>query len=149
MKVCSLESCEKKHYAKGFCEYHYKRSKLDNEKRVKKREYDNKYRRTEKGLNNNRKNKSIRRAKKESVAVIESFSPKEVFENGYYVCCICGHPINPLLRYPDLLSVSLEHKIAISKGGAHSIENCAPSHLICNIKRNNKDIQPSFEGVSI
>ncbi|MDG1950486.1 MAG: HNH endonuclease signature motif containing protein [bacterium] len=47
-------------------------------------------------------------------------------------------PIDRTLRYPDLMSASLDHVVPLSKGGANSAENFQASHLSCNISIGNR-----------
>lgn len=50
-------------------------------------------------------------------------------------CGICGEPIDTSLRYPDPMSLSLDHVVPRSKGGSHSAHNLQASHLSCNIRK--------------
>ena len=51
------------------------------------------------------------------------------------VCAHCGQPIDPTIKYPDLMSLSYDHRIPLSKGGLHCQENMQCVHLVCNIKK--------------
>lgn len=44
-------------------------------------------------------------------------------------------PIDPNVAHPDPMSVSLDHIVAVSRGGMHSRENAQASHLICNVRK--------------
>lgn len=142
---CKIEGCESKAYKKGMCNRHYQISVYDKENAKK---WNKKYHKTEKGKESIRKNNHNRRARKKK-ALVEKFSIKDVYIKNHYVCCICGLPINPILQYPDGHSVSLEHKIPLSKNGEHSLNNCAPAHYLCNVRKNNRLIENNFEGASI
>lgn len=48
------------------------------------------------------------------------------------MCCRCNTPIDPTLRYPHDMSVSLEHLIPMRDDGPTTPENCGVSHLDCN-----------------
>ena len=68
-------------------------------------------------------------------AVIEKFDPRDVFERDGWVCGICGDPVDPALRWPDRMSVSLDHVVPLEMGGDHVPENARCSHLGCNTAR--------------
>lgn len=55
-----------------------------------------------------------------------------LFEMYNWTCCICGEQINKFIRFPNMLAASVEHIIPISKGGTHTWDNVAPSHIRCN-----------------
>jgi 5-methylcytosine-specific restriction endonuclease McrA len=46
--------------------------------------------------------------------------------------------VDPRLRHPDPMRVSLDHVIPISKGGSHTYANTQCAHLLCNIQKNNR-----------
>jgi 5-methylcytosine-specific restriction endonuclease McrA len=52
-----------------------------------------------------------------------------------WLCGICGHAIDPDLRWPDPMSVSLDHVVALANGGDHSAANLQAAHLVCNIRK--------------
>jgi 5-methylcytosine-specific restriction endonuclease McrA len=147
MKTCSVDGCNEKHVAKGYCQGHYDLLARMYDKESKKK-YNKRFRSTEKGKDINKKSSKKYRAQKRNLTV-ETFSPKEIFERDGYTCCICGLSINPLLNYPDPFSASLEHILPISKNGPHTKENCSSSHLKCNLRKGAKLISGSFEGASI
>lgn len=50
-----------------------------------------------------------------------------------WTCYRCGEPIDPALRYPHPMSVSLEHIIDLDRGGnPYDPRNCTVSHLTHN-----------------
>lgn len=69
----------------------------------------------------------------------ESFDPREVYDRDGWTCGLCHEPIDPALRRPDLRCVSLDHIVPVSKGGAHTRANTQAAHLICNIRKGNRD----------
>lgn len=159
-RKCSIFGCNEKHLAKGFCDFHY--WQLHNKKRRKRlNEIQNKYAKTEKGIKTNRKfqlsdkgkialrNGNKRRKARMRGATIELFSYEDVYKRDYYLCSICGLPVDKNLHYPDPLSITLEHIFPIAKGGLHNAENCAPAHFICNLRKGAKLISGNFEGASI
>lgn len=53
-------------------------------------------------------------------------------------CWICSEPVNPDLVYPDPRYRSWDHIIPIIRGGPHTMDNIALSHLLCNISKRSK-----------
>src|SRR5690625_393745 len=51
-------------------------------------------------------------------------------------CYLCGKRINFRLSWPNPKSPSLDHVIPLSRGGTHTLENCAMTHWECNHKKN-------------
>ena len=149
-KSCSHEGCNEKHWAKGLCKKHYYAMYNSTGPRAEVlREVRKKYEKSEKGHQNKLKQGRKRRARKSNAPAIENFTYEEVFNRDGYTCCVCGLPIDARLKKPDLLRVSLEHKIPLSKNGSHTLENCAPSHMLCNLKKGARLLELNFEGASI
>jgi 5-methylcytosine-specific restriction endonuclease McrA len=48
------------------------------------------------------------------------------------LCNICGEPCDPQWWH-------LDHVVPLSKGGAHSVANCAPAHPYCNLVKGNRE----------
>ncbi len=84
-----------------------------------------------------RTNSQIRRARKNDTS-FEKFDPLEIFERDNWTCGICKNPIDSKLKWPNSLSVSLDHIIPLSRGGTHTKENCQAAHLACNIQKGSK-----------
>jgi hypothetical protein len=66
---------------------------------------------------------------------VERIDPQRVYERDGWVCQLCQHPIDSQLRAPDLMSASLDHRIALAAGGLHTEEDVQSSHLICNLRK--------------
>lgn len=78
----------------------------------------------------------LRRARKRTTAETERIVAAEIFDRDAWTCGICTEPVDPALRYPHPMSVSLDHVVPLAKGGAHTMANVQCSHLHCNrIKR--------------
>lgn len=80
---------------------------------------------------------SVRRARLRS-ALVERFGRVEIYERDGWTCGICGDPIDPTRKYPDLLSASLDHIIPLARGGDHSRANAQAAHLTCNVRKADK-----------
>lgn len=94
-----------------------------------------------------KKHVQIRRARKLR-AQVEDFHKGEIFERDGWVCGICAEPIERGLAWPDPRSVSLDHIVPLSRGGAHSRSNSQASHLFCNMSKHNRAAQsvPNMAG---
>lgn len=62
----------------------------------------------------------------------------KIGERDNWICNICGKKVNKELKYPDIMSASLDHIIPLSMGGKHIESNVHISHLYCNIKKQDK-----------
>lgn len=62
-------------------------------------------------------------------------NPKRVFARDRLICQICLAPCDPAAKFPDPASPTIDHKIPISKGGEHTIENLQCAHWACNAKK--------------
>lgn len=51
------------------------------------------------------------------------------------LCEICDGPIDPNLKFPEPLSLSIDHVIPWSQGGTDDLDNLRATHLICNSLR--------------
>lgn len=65
----------------------------------------------------------------------ESFPDSEIFERDGFVCGICNEPVDMELRFPDVMSASLDHIIPLSRGGGHVRSNVRLAHLGCNARK--------------
>lgn len=65
----------------------------------------------------------------------ESVNRSKVFERDGWMCGICKESIFKSVKYPDLMSVSLDHIVPLSRGGGHLYSNVQASHLGCNITK--------------
>ena len=68
-------------------------------------------------------------------AFVEVVDPAMIYVRDGWLCGICGHAIDPDLRWPDPMSVSLDHVVALANGGDHSAANLQAAHLVCNIRK--------------
>lgn len=47
-------------------------------------------------------------------------------------CALCGQPIDYNLKYPDLMSFTLDHIIPLKRGGRDTLDNGQAAHFKCN-----------------
>ena len=79
-----------------------------------------------------------RRARKYSNGPVESISPIDVFRRDGWVCGVCGKKVDRKLKYPDLMSASLDHIVPLARGGTHTLSNVQCAHFICNSHKGDK-----------
>lgn len=85
--------------------------------------------------------KQRRRARLKGAAA-EVINDRDIFERDHWTCAICGQPVDrePSLFY-NPLAASLDHIVALSRGGPHTRDNVRCAHFICNsLKRDADDI---------
>lgn len=58
-----------------------------------------------------------------------------VFERDEWICNICKELIDRRLRGNSWMRATLDHIIPLSKGGAHTYDNVAAAHWLCNMKK--------------
>ena len=68
-------------------------------------------------------------------AAIELFDPHEVFERDEWFCQVCGTEVDPHTRYPDPWCGTLDHRVPLSAGGHHTLDNAQLAHLTCNLAK--------------
>jgi len=59
----------------------------------------------------------------------------KVFERDGWFCMLCQQPVDRGFAWPHPQSVSLDHVVPLSLGGAHSYLNTQCAHLRCNIAK--------------
>lgn len=79
------------------------------------------------------------RRAQEFTSRVELFTREQVYERDRWVCGICGGDVNSTLSHPDPMSASLDHKIPLSSGGSHTLDNVQCAHLTCNIAKGNRE----------
>lgn len=84
---------------------------------------------------------AIVRARKRN-ATIEKFSSLEIYERDKWICQLCKKKVNKKLKWPNPLSASLDHIIALACKGTHERKNVQLAHLICNALAQTKGRQP-------
>lgn len=80
-----------------------------------------------------------RRVRKTGNGDVEIFARSEIGDRDGWICGICDCPIDQTLQWPAPQSQSLDHIVAVSLGGEHTRANCRIAHLICNMRRGNRE----------
>lgn len=62
----------------------------------------------------------------------QSITPRDIYERDGWICGICSLPVDPQLKFPNLMSASLDHIIPMVKGGGHEPGNVQCAHFMCN-----------------
>jgi hypothetical protein len=65
----------------------------------------------------------------------EPVKRSQVYERDGWLCGICRKKVDHRLRYPHLMSASIDHVIPMALGGGHTYLNVQCSHLICNSRK--------------
>lgn len=78
------------------------------------------------------KRKARSAARRGATAGPSDFSSAEIAERDGWVCGLCGSGIPKRHRWPQPLSLSIDHIVPVSFGGEHSARNVQASHLRCN-----------------
>lgn len=127
--TCTTGTCDRPVRARHMCSMHYKRwSRAEG---LAKPDVWNDRRRD----NYHRRRARIHGASNSDVVTIDALMQRD-----NNTCNICDEHIDANLAYPNPMSKSIDHVLAISRGGEHTLANTAPSHLVCNIRKNDKDI---------
>lgn len=85
-----------------------------------------------------RDNYHRRRALKKATSTGGPVLFAEIAKRDGWRCSICEKAVDPLVKWPDSKSPSLDHVVPLSKGGAHDPSNVALAHLGCNTAKNNR-----------
>lgn len=80
----------------------------------------------------------IRRRRLLASAKQERYTREEICARDGWVCGICADPIDPLIRWPNGGSASIDHIMPVSLGGDDTKVNVRASHLACNLARGNR-----------
>ena len=101
--------------------------------REQRRTSDNKYymRNKDKFVVHRRKRRALKKGVRH-----EDYNDNYIFERDGWICGICGRKINKRLKYPNRLSVSIDHIVPLSLGGDDRPINVQAAHLRCNLGKN-------------
>ena len=81
-----------------------------------------------------------RRARKRGATLGDSFTAIDVLSRYGTDCHICKEPIDlDAPRKPPGIGwqrgLNIDHLISLAGGGKHTLENCRPSHALCNLRK--------------
>lgn len=79
---------------------------------------------------------ALRRARKKNAPSIEKIDREALFNRDGWICWLCGQPVT-------IDTVSLDHVIPLSRGGAHTADNLRTAHRLCNSRKGAKIINAS------
>jgi len=68
-------------------------------------------------------------------AFVEDVRPSEVFERSGWVCHICGEAIDPGAPVRSAGYPTIDHVLALSRGGLHHATNLRAAHMLCNARK--------------
>lgn len=88
--------------------------------------------------NRSPKTKARAAAYRGAIAEGELFTAEQVAERDGWVCGLCDGRITAKPTWPDPRSLSIDHIVPVSEGGAHSLANVQAAHLGCNISKGNR-----------
>lgn len=130
---CSDADCRRLRVARGLCHMHYRRD----------RRADGTYAASPsdawddpKRMARYKERKAVTRGARGET---QRFTIYDLIKSSGSRCAICAEAIDVTLHYPDAHSPSVDHIIPLSKGGAHTLENARATHLVCNMRRGNRE----------
>jgi len=63
------------------------------------------------------------------------YAPHEIFERDGWTCQLCGGPVDPGASRHSALGATIDHVLAISRGGVDAPENVQTAHRSCNSRK--------------
>lgn len=93
---------------------------------------------SKRNLDKVRANYLIKRARRIGASEIERILPSDIYERDGGICQLCDYPVNPTVEVPNPFAVTVDHKIPLSKGGAHTLENVQLAHFYCNSAKSDR-----------
>lgn len=128
--ACSQGDCSRPVRARGMCSMHWKRW-YRSEGTAKPEPWDDR----------RRDNHHRRRARLKGARNADKVLLADLIVRDDSTCQLCGEPIDLTLEWPNPMYRSIDHRIPISRGGEHSLENTQLAHLRCNISKADKVVE--------
>lgn len=72
------------------------------------------------------------RQARQRAAFVVPVDHQMIYERDSGICGLCEQPVDPTLRWPDLLSATIDHIIPLARGGVHGPDNVQLAHMRCN-----------------
>lgn len=63
---------------------------------------------------------------------------KAILRKTATICALCGMPLDKSLKYPNPMSISIDHIIPVALGGRSTLDNLQATHLVCNKQKGKK-----------
>ena len=76
-----------------------------------------------------------RRRAQQYASEYQAIDRGEVFDRDGWRCGICGKRVGKSYAWPHPRSASLDHIVALARGGSHTYDNVQLAHLGCNISK--------------
>jgi HNH endonuclease len=67
-----------------------------------------------------------------------------LYERNHGVCTLCSFAVDRIVCWPDLTMATIDHRIPVTRGGAHSYSNTKLAHHYCNSLKNNQYETPEL-----
>ena len=81
------------------------------------------------------KNKFWGAVRRSRIGDAHRLESEAIFERDGWLCQICGEEVDRDLTWPHPRSVSLDHIVALARGGTHTEDNVQCAHLGCNSRK--------------
>lgn len=162
MRTCSILGCEKKHRAKGLCSTHYNQRDPDRHapqpfacaacgEVVWRRVHSDRRHvcsttcraslQFGPGFHSETwpwTEMAMRRAQRLGATVVEPVDRLAVFARDAWTCYICETKLDPDADPFDLLSATVDHVVALRRGGPHTMANVRCACLGCNSRKQDR-----------
>lgn len=81
--------------------------------------------------------KNLRRRSKAPVR----WSRSDVLEAYGTLCHLCGEEIDMELKWPNVLSFTVDHVVPLARGGSNDLKNIRPAHGSCNFSKRDRVLE--------
>jgi 5-methylcytosine-specific restriction endonuclease McrA len=68
-------------------------------------------------------------------ATVERIDPLAVYARDGWICQICRSPVDHGRDWPDMWCATLDHRVPLTAGGAHTLDNVQLAHWICKLRK--------------
>lgn len=127
IRQCTVGDCDRPVRARDMCSMHYTRWGRATG-RIKGEPWDDR----------RRDNHHRRRARMKGAPNGDRVMRAALIDRDNGQCQLCGHTIDLALTFPNPRSASIDHRIPLSKGGEHSMDNTQLACLVCNIRKSDR-----------